>query len=119
MTVLINPLTAQTSNGNLRIPLEHSNLIPRGQGRCFSIGQLRVAVFRQRDDTFFALENSCPHQGGPLADGVVGAGVVVCPLHSHSFRLADGSGIDTTLHAKSFPLQICDGFLWIQVGTNT
>jgi nitrite reductase (NADH) small subunit len=105
-------------DSGVRILLARTNLIPRGQGRCFSLGRLRIAVFRQRDDTFFALENACPHQGGPLADGVIGAGIVVCPLHAHRFRLADGSGADTQLRARSFPLEIRDGFLFVRIAAD-
>ncbi len=98
-----------------RISLGRINLIPRGQGRCFAVGRFRIAVFRQRDDTLLALENACPHQGGPLADGVIGAGMVVCPLHGHRFRLADGSGVDTNLSARTFPVEIRDGFIFVQI----
>ncbi len=98
-----------------RVAVGRLHLIPRGQGRCFSIGRLRIAVFRQRDDTVITLENACPHQGGPLADGLVGAGMVVCPLHAHRFRLNDGSGVDTTLRARTFPVAIHDGLIFVEV----
>jgi len=91
------------------------NLVPRGQGRCFSVGRFRIAVFRCRDDTVLALENACPHQGGPLADGVIGAGTVVCPLHAHRFRLADGSGVDTTLSARTFAVEVRDGAIFVAI----
>src|SRR5713101_6323000 len=105
-------LIASQSSASLDRPvwiaLGRINLVPRGQGRCFAVGRFRIAVFRSRDDTILALENACPHQGGPLADGVIGAGTVVCPLHAHRFRLADGSGVDTTLSARSFAVEIRD-----------
>lgn len=97
------------------IALGRSDSVPRGQGRCFAVGRFRIAVFRSRDNTVRALENACPHQGGPLADGVVGAGMVVCPLHAHRFRLADGSGVDTTLRARSFAAEIRDGFIFVAI----
>ena len=64
---------------------------------------------------FFRTGKCLPHQGGPLADGVIGAGMVVCPLHAHRFRLADGSGVDTDLCARSFPLEIRDGFVFLRL----
>jgi nitrite reductase (NADH) small subunit len=115
MAASLDPHTTKMPDSGVRISLGRINLIPCGQGRSFSVGRFRIAVFRQRDDSFFALENTCPHQGGPLADGVIGAGMVVCPLHAHRFRLADGSGVDTELCARSFPLEIRDGFVFLQI----
>lgn len=38
-----------------------------------------------------ALENTCTHAGGPLNEGTVGDGAVVCPWHGSRFRLSDGA----------------------------
>ena len=97
------------------VELGRVDLVPRGQGRCFTVGRFRIAVFRARDDTVGALENACPHQGGPLADGVLGAGMVVCPLHTHRFRVADGAGVDTTLSARSFAVEVRAGAIFVAI----
>ncbi len=49
-----------------------------------------VAVFRTHDDRVFALLDRCPHQGGPLSQGIVTADGVACPLHNWTIGLADG-----------------------------
>jgi nitrite reductase (NADH) small subunit len=118
MAASLDPHMTEMPDTSVPILLGRINLIPRGQGRSFSVGRFRIAVFRQRDDSLFALENACPHQGGPLADGVIGAGLVVCPLHAHRFRLADGSGVDTEFCARSFPLVIRDGFVFLQIAAD-
>lgn len=41
--------------------------------------------------TVCALENTCSHAGGPLNEGTVEDGTVVCPWHGSRFRLSDGS----------------------------
>ena len=69
-------------------PLEQ---IPPGEGRAFTVGDRAVAVFRPRGGELAATDAACPHRGGPLADGLVGAGVVVCPLHARRFSLHDGT----------------------------
>ena len=66
--------------------------IPLGQGRCFIVDGREIAVFRQRDGRLFATQNRCPHREGPLAEGLIGDGQVVCPLHAHKFNLATGAG---------------------------
>lgn len=111
----IEPHATAARDRPVLISLGRINLIPRGQGRCFSVGRFRVAVFRHRDDSVLALENACPHQGGPLADGIIGAGMVVCPLHAHRFRLVDGSGVDTNLSARTFAVEIRDGFIFVEI----
>ena len=78
--------TSTTLTHNLG-PVEQ---IPIGEGRAFQIDQQQVAVFRTRDGGLFATQAECPHKGGPLIDGIVGAGKVVCPLHAYKFELDTG-----------------------------
>ena len=49
-----------------------------------------VAVFRTHDDRVFALEDRCPHKGGPLSEGIVGDRSVTCPLHNRVISLETG-----------------------------
>lgn len=64
--------------------------IPPGEGRCFRVAGEEIAVFHTRDGATFATQARCPHQGGPLADGLIGDGKVICPLHSRVFHLSTG-----------------------------
>lgn len=49
-----------------------------------------VALFRTLDDAVFALEDRCPHKGGPLSQGIVHGHAVTCPLHNWVIGLEDG-----------------------------
>jgi nitrite reductase (NADH) small subunit len=49
-----------------------------------------VAVFRNSEDTVFALLDRCPHKGGPLSQGIVFGESVACPLHNWTIGLTDG-----------------------------
>ena len=64
--------------------------IPVGEGRNVRVAGEEIAIVRTRAGEVFAVQASCPHRGGPLADGLVGGGRVVCPLHSYSFDLRTG-----------------------------
>jgi nitrite reductase (NADH) small subunit len=64
--------------------------IPLGEGKTFEAGERKVAVFRLRNGELFATQALCPHKSGPLADGVVGGGAVICPLHGYKYDLATG-----------------------------
>jgi nitrite reductase (NADH) small subunit len=98
-----------------RVAIARAELLPAGQGRCFSIGGRKIAVFRTRAGRIHALDAACPHRGGPLADGIVGAGVVVCPLHAYRFRLEDGSGVDTECTVRSYPVEVVAGFVIVEL----
>ena len=75
------------------LDLGHSAVIPPGEGRIFEVGSSRVAIFRTRRGELFATQAECPHRGGPLADGIVGEGRVVCPLHGLEFDLRTGEAV--------------------------
>jgi nitrite reductase (NADH) small subunit len=64
--------------------------IPAREGRALELGSRSLAVFNL-GDRFVAIENRCPHNGGPLADGIVGGTTVTCPLHNWRVCLESGS----------------------------
>ncbi len=49
-----------------------------------------VAIFRTGEDEVYALEDRCPHKGGPLSEGIVHGASVTCPLHNWVFSLDTG-----------------------------
>ncbi len=66
------------------IPVLGSRRIARAEGGP------DIAVFRTADDRVFALLDRCPHQGGPLSQGIVFGTSVACPLHNWTIGLDDG-----------------------------
>ena len=64
--------------------------IPPGEGREYELDGELIAVFRTRDGDLFGSQARCPHRNGHLADGVIGGGLVICPMHSLRFELATG-----------------------------
>ena len=91
--------------------------IPRAGGRTVHAGDLSIALFRLSDDSVRAIENRCPHKNGPLVEGVISGGDVLCPLHNWRVNLDSGevaapeSGCVTT-----FPVKVEDnGLILIQL----
>jgi nitrite reductase (NADH) small subunit len=84
----------ETILSHLVVNLGRADKIQAGHGLCFVVGGEEVAVFRQRDGGIFAVQNRCPHRHGPLADGMIGGGQLVCPLHAHVFDLKTGRGAE-------------------------
>jgi nitrite reductase (NADH) small subunit len=85
-----------------RVPLERTerydlgsiDRIPPGEGQTFLVSGREIAVFRTRGtDEVHATQARCPHKAGLLADGIVGDGKVICPLHSYKFDLATGTSL--------------------------
>lgn len=63
--------------------------IPEGEGRCFEVNDQQVAIFNV-DGIFYALDNVCPHQGGPLGEGELDGNMVTCPWHAWDFDVTTG-----------------------------
>ena len=64
--------------------------IPRQGARLVKTPVGCVAVFRTADDRVFAIDDTCPHKGGPLSEGIVHGTSVTCPLHAAVFDLNTG-----------------------------
>lgn len=52
-----------------------------------------IAIFRTASDEVFALDDRCPHKGGPLSQGLVFGNTVACPLHNWQIDLASGAAL--------------------------
>ena len=64
--------------------------IPARGARVVKTSDGDIAVFRTADDQLFALDDKCPHKGGPLSQGIVQGNSVTCPLHNWVISLATG-----------------------------
>ena len=67
--------------------------IPPLGSRIVRLNGADIAVFRTSDDTVFALDDRCPHKGGPLSQGIVHGARVTCPLHNFVIELATGEAV--------------------------
>ena len=91
--------------------------VPRGEGRVFEVAGQRLAVFRTHGDQVFATQEHCPHLGGPLADGLIDRGTVICPLHDRTYDLRSGAGVNTECQVRTYPASVgADGAIVVEVG---
>jgi nitrite reductase (NADH) small subunit len=100
-------MNAMTQNW---LPVGHIDDIPARGARCVKHGTLKIAIFRTADNAVFAIEDKCPHKGGPLSQGIVHDGCVTCPLHNWVISLIDGEaqGADKGCTPK-IPLKVENG----------
>jgi nitrite reductase (NADH) small subunit len=93
------------------IPRLGARVLERGgNGRC------NVAVFRTADDHVFAVDDRCPHKGGPLSQGIVHGDRVSCPLHGWNIALDSGRAIapDEGCAARH-EVRIDDGWVMVRL----
>jgi nitrite reductase/ring-hydroxylating ferredoxin subunit/DMSO/TMAO reductase YedYZ heme-binding membrane subunit len=63
--------------------------IPEGRGRTVCLAGERVAVFRY-EGKVSAVSNACRHQNGPLGEGKIVGGCIVCPWHGYEYEPSSG-----------------------------
>lgn len=93
---------------NWEIKLGSLDLIPAGEGRNFEIAGERIAVFHTRAGEVFATQADCPHKKGPLADGLLGGGILICPLHAWKFDLATGEPVLGSCKLKTYAVKVSE-----------
>ncbi len=88
------------------IPVRAARLVKTNHG-C-------IAVFRNADDKIFAIDDKCPHKGGPLSNGIQHGESITCPLHNWVFDLNSGQaqGVDEG-SVKTYPTKVVEGRILI------
>ncbi|HVT92137.1 MAG TPA: nitrite reductase small subunit NirD [Bryobacteraceae bacterium] len=91
--------------------------IPEHEGRSVRAGSRELAIFNL-GDRFATIDNACPHQGGPLCDGIVAGTAVVCPLHGWRFDLDSGLAVRASLPAciTVYPTRVENGVILVNIG---
>ena len=90
--------------------------IPRLGSRVVKNAGCDIAVFRNADDEVFALQDKCPHKGGPLSQGIVFGRKVACPLHGWNICLDDGNAVaPDTGCARTFPVKVEGGEVFLRL----
>jgi len=107
---------AATRRGENPVDIGPLEAIAPGQGRAFIIAGRTIAVFRQRDGRVFATDNQCPHRGGPLAEGIVGDGTIICPLHSWKIDLTSGHCLGEAAEVRTYAVEVVSGRVLVACG---
>jgi nitrite reductase (NADH) small subunit len=84
--------------------------IPRLGARVIKTPAGDIGIFRTAEDEIFALRDACPHQGGPLSQGIVHGRSVTCPLHNWRIEFDSGEAVapDEGCAAR-YPVRVEDG----------
>lgn len=80
--------------------------IPPGTGRTVDVKGIWIAFYNV-DGTFYAVDNTCPHAGGPLGEGKLTEGIVECPWHGWRFNIRAGARVgNNTITVACCPVRI-------------
>ena len=81
--------------------------IPVGGKKVLHVDDVAVAVFHL-EDGYFAIEDVCTHDGGPLAEGCVVNGVIECPRHGAKFDVRTGAvrQFPATAPVPTYPVRV-------------
>ncbi|HYL14122.1 MAG TPA: Rieske (2Fe-2S) protein [Terriglobales bacterium] len=81
----------------------------------FTIGN-KVICVANVNGTITAIDNVCLHRGGPLGQGVIEGGKVVCPWHGWMWDPKTGEAAhNPAAKVAVYPLKIEDGSVWVQL----
>jgi nitrite reductase/ring-hydroxylating ferredoxin subunit len=72
------------------LPVATLDEIPPGERKIVTVGRREIAIFNVAG-TLYAIENLCPHQGGPLGEGWLDGMLLTCPWHGWCFDLESGA----------------------------
>jgi nitrite reductase (NADH) small subunit len=65
---------------------------------------------------FFAIDDTCPHAGGSLSEGMVDGEQVICPLHAFAFEVRSGHCPDDPgCSVRAYRVRVEDGVLQVQL----
>ena len=76
-----------------------------GEGKTINVGGKALAVFHA-GGSFYAIDNTCAHRGGPLSEGDLAGTTVTCPWHAWSYDVTLGSATHQAASVKSFPIKV-------------
>jgi 3-phenylpropionate/trans-cinnamate dioxygenase ferredoxin component len=81
--------------------------IPPGQVKVFSVNGKEIALCRV-DDEFYAIDDVCTHDGGPLGEGFLDDHQIECPRHGARFDIKTGKALTlpAVMPVKAYPVKV-------------
>ena len=85
-------------------------------GKLVEAGGKRIAIFNL-GGKYYAIEDTCPHRGGPLSAGMLAEDEVICPWHGSRFKVKTGAVLKPPAqrNVKSFPVRIVENDVEVEI----
>jgi len=80
--------------------------VPPGTGTVVHVNGRALALFNV-GGTFYALDNTCLHRGGPVGEGDLDGTIVTCPWHGFQYDVTTGRNVfDPEVGLETFPVRV-------------
>jgi len=79
-----------------------------GTGTTIEVRGKKIAVFNV-DGAFHAIDDECPHRGGPLGEGELDGCLVMCPWHAWQFDVTTGESVTDDLVVGHYETRVDGG----------
>lgn len=74
---------------NVKVKVAKTTEIPPGRSKQVDVEGTKIALFNI-GGTFYAIDDTCTHKGGPLSEGKLENNIVTCPWHHAMFDVTNG-----------------------------
>jgi 3-phenylpropionate/trans-cinnamate dioxygenase ferredoxin subunit len=93
--------------------------IPAGRVKLIEAGDLRIAVCNV-DGHFYAIDDVCTHDGGPLDQGQVDGDEIECPRHGARFNVRTGEAtlMPAVMGVRTFPVRVDGDQVYVRAEPN-
>ncbi|MDH5427457.1 MAG: Rieske 2Fe-2S domain-containing protein [Nitrospirota bacterium] len=97
------------------IPIAQLDDLPPGTCTSIETGEMGIALFNI-DGHIYALDNTCPHAGGPLGEGIIEGEHIACPWHGWKFHIPTGicqKNPTPSLNVACYEVRVVEGTIQI------
>ena len=89
-----------------------------GEVKIVHAGPVSLGIYNL-DGEYYAIEDRCSHDDGPLCEGEFDAetGVVICPRHGANFDIRTGNALTLPAYepVATYPVRVVDGIVKVEV----
>jgi len=90
--------------------------IPSGAIREFQVNGKTIAVANV-DGTFYAIDNTCLHRGGPLGQGELEEKIVTCPWHGWQYDVTSGKvAMNPSIGVETYAVEVRGEDIFVDCG---
>lgn len=86
--------------------------VNKGEWRVLELDDMDVAIFNIEGE-YYAIEDTCTHDGGCLTGGTVEANIIACPRHGATFDIKTGTALSAPAYEdlKTFAVRTNNGMV--------
>jgi len=97
------------------VKVDRASEIGPGEKKIYEVDGILVVVVNL-DGEYYCIEDVCTHDGGPLGEGDLDDGEIVCPRHGARFDLRTGAAVKLPAFepVATYEVKVQDGDLLIE-----